>query len=56
MHECPECECACYCGGDIDDMLMDGTREEQLCGHWQVCEGVDDDEFFSATVDADQEP
>jgi hypothetical protein len=33
MHECPECYDSCYCGGDIDDILMSGTREERQCGH-----------------------
>ena len=28
MHDCPECGCACYCGGDIDDspMLLYGMQ------------------------------
>lgn len=32
-HECPECFDGCYCGGDIDDMLMNDTKEELRCTH-----------------------
>lgn len=39
MHECPDCYDGCYCGGDIDDMLMGDTREEQHCNH--ACSDVD---------------
>lgn len=35
MHDCPDCYSACYCGGDIDDMLLEGTVEEQRCTHCQ---------------------
>lgn len=32
-HSCPTCGHACYCGGDIDDILLEGTDEEALCTH-----------------------
>lgn len=40
-HECPECYMLCHCGGDIDDIQMDGTIEQMQCRH---CEGRDDDD------------
>ena len=43
-HSCSKCCGACYCGGDIDDMFMDGTDEE--CGGCGGCDDEDvDDEF-----------
>lgn len=27
-HSCPICDQQCYCGGDIDDICMDGTKEQ----------------------------
>lgn len=38
MHRCPECDQACYCGGDCDDCQIDGSAEESGCGH---CDGDD---------------
>lgn len=32
-HECPDCYHACFCGGDIDDMLMNDTPEGRGCDH-----------------------
>jgi hypothetical protein len=32
-HECPGCFSACYCGGDIDDMLMLDETGELDCRH-----------------------
>jgi hypothetical protein len=39
-HNCPECDQVCYCGGDIDDIVMSGTPEEVACTH---CEPEDVD-------------
>lgn len=39
-HECSECGQVCYCGGDIDDCLFNGTPEELHCRH---CDDRDDD-------------
>lgn len=41
-HNCPDCSYTCHCGGDIDDMVMDGTKEEQHCTH---CPDEDDGEY-----------
>jgi hypothetical protein len=45
MHECPDCASGCYCGGDIDDMLMNGTPEEACCDHWRKCQPCDMEEY-----------
>jgi len=29
VHECPECFSACYCGGDVDDLILTDT----VCTH-----------------------
>ena len=45
-HSCPDCDQVCYCGGDIDDIVLSGTPEEHACTHC-VDEGdgvLDDDE------------
>ena len=36
MHTCPECGSACYCGGDIDDIELDGGQD--ACLHYTQCE------------------
>lgn len=42
-HECPECGLMCYCGGDIDDLLMNGIDEEIHCRHYlrPECDGYE---------------
>lgn len=40
-HTCPECGQACSCGGDIDDLFLEGTKEEAECTH---CPDEDDDD------------
>lgn len=40
MHDCQFCGCACYCGGDIDDIPV-GDYCRVGCG----CEEDEDDEF-----------
>lgn len=42
-HECPDCYETCHCGGDMDDMLMNGTKEEIACGHCPMHGGFDDE-------------
>lgn len=32
-HECPDCGLACYCGGDIDDILLDDDDAVNGCTH-----------------------
>lgn len=39
MHACPECGQACYCGGDIDDIELDGGAD--TCLHYTQCEDED---------------
>jgi hypothetical protein len=40
MHNCPLCDCACYCNGDVDDSLViDMTGD--ICTH---CADNDDPE------------
>jgi hypothetical protein len=31
-HSCPTCGQVCYCGGDLDDILLEDTEEEEQCG------------------------
>lgn len=52
-HECFECGEMCYCGGDIDDMLMSGTPEEMRCTH--PCSGDDYDAELFGDVLLDEE-
>ena len=33
MHSCPECGCACYCNGDIDDIDAGDENAENNCDH-----------------------
>jgi hypothetical protein len=42
-HSCPDCGQACYCGGDIGVILLDGTDEQEACTHCP-CPRDDDDE------------
>lgn len=32
-HSCPDCDSACYCGGDIDDCPFENTEHEANCSH-----------------------
>lgn len=32
-HSCPICDQHCHCGGDIDDVQIDGTEEQMNCCH-----------------------
>jgi len=40
-HECPTCGTACYCGGDIDDILLPDRAAENACEH---CDSDDFDD------------
>lgn len=52
MHECPDCSSACYCGGDIDDMLMNDTIDEARCSHWRRCNPqFDDDDVYAEEME-----
>jgi len=48
-HSCPECDSYCTCGGDIDDMQLDGTAEQIRCTcclnrRWDDDDYLDDDD------------
>ncbi len=56
-HSCPTCDSLCHCGGDIDDIQLNGTEEEMNCTHciedddgyeedddWPEDDGVSDEE------------
>ena len=51
MHECDVCGADCYCHGDIDDMLMNGTREEAMCGHCPDGEDDFDEDNYYAQIE-----
>ena len=58
-HSCPDCGSACYCGGDIDDIFMEGTEEEMGCSHClhedtreDDCEDFDDGGNYDPNVDS----
>lgn len=42
-HECPECNMMCYCGGDIDDLLLNDHDDVVHCTHYQrpECDGYE---------------
>lgn len=40
-HSCPDCDQVCYCGGDIDDIVLSDTPEERACAH--CADPLDDD-------------
>ena len=48
-HECPECDCVCYCGGDIDDLLLNDHDDIIACTHYlkRECDGYEmtDEEY-----------
>lgn len=50
-HNCPTCEYPCHCGGDIDDIFFEDTREAILCTHCDDCEGDDDENILCAWDD-----
>lgn len=40
-HECPECGEMCYCGEDIDDLLLNNDEDVEACTH---CDPFDEDD------------
>ena len=41
MHRCPECDAACDCGGDTENIVWDESPSEgHNCVHWQECEAA----------------
>ena len=51
-HNCPECESICYCGGDIDDLLLNDESDINACHHWETCNPEEeyDDDFWDAPL------
>jgi hypothetical protein len=49
MHSCPDCDSACYCGGDIDDVDCGDELAEENCAH---CAGRDGDDCDEEDFDA----
>jgi hypothetical protein len=49
-HSCPDCDQICYCGGDIDDVLLeDGAINCTHCDDLQESEYEDyEDEYDAA--------
>lgn len=44
MHSCPDCGQACYCQGDIDDLMWDDDSEEAIgCTHYEECEAIEEE-------------
>lgn len=54
-HECPECGQACYCGGDIDDIVLTNTVAERNCEHCGVFEDDDEDDDVGEDHDEDDD-
>lgn len=44
-HPCPECGTACYCGGDIDDLVVRDLDAEFNCTHCEDDWGMDEEEL-----------
>ncbi len=44
-HTCGHCGQACYCNGDIEDMLMGEPYDCIHCEDWETDEWADDDDF-----------
>lgn len=45
-HACPECGYTCHCGGDIEDCIIEGTREEARCTHCDLFDNYDDEDDY----------
>jgi hypothetical protein len=41
-HSCPTCYVTCYCGGDIDDLVFDNSKEQFSCTHCEEYYGDED--------------
>ena len=44
-HSCPDCDSTCYCGGDIDDCLLDIREHVIACTHCDDKGELDDEEY-----------
>lgn len=56
-HSCPNCDSLCRCGGDIDDIQLNGTIYERNCTHcihldWDE---EDDEDSFDECEDCGRE-
>jgi hypothetical protein len=46
-HDCPDCGSACYCSGDVDDILIQDGDAQTHCSHCRdECTCEDDCEDF----------
>lgn len=45
-HTCPNCGYTCHFGGDIDDIIFDGTDEEMNCSCCYDEDAYDEDELY----------
>lgn len=43
-HECPNCYQVCFCGGDIDDLLLNREQDVIWCRHYEQCEFEEEDD------------
>lgn len=53
-HSCPECGEACYCGGEVDDILIEDPEQEDACTHCSEA-GFDDEDEDDWYDDDDEE-
>lgn len=56
MHTCPDCGCACHCGGDIDDIdFGDDCEGADACTHYQTddCHSSEADLFHDEPSSSD---
>ena len=52
-HSCPECNSACHCGGDVDDVLFEDEEHIQGCTHCADLP-IDDDNLYWGPEDDDE--
>lgn len=48
-HSCPDCYSTCYCGGDIDDCVLDFEDDVIHCKHYlrpECTEYESDEEYY----------
>lgn len=52
-HSCHDCGSVCYCGGDVDDFLLDGGDTQDVCTHCLPWGSVDfdDDHYLDGMPD-----
>lgn len=56
-HSCPDCYSTCYCGGDIDDLLLDCDEDVNGCTHYlkPECDGYESDKEDYEDFDDERE-